>query len=131
MDTHEMVELCKKHTLYTWSRQDAVNPLPIERTEGIWLHTTDGRKILDFNSQLMSVNIGHHHPKVREAFKRQADELVFAMPGAATKIRARVGKLLADIAPGDINKFFFFFYKYITCFKCPIQLFLFAICIFH
>ena len=107
MDTHEMVELCKKHTLYTWSRQDAVNPLPIERTEGIWLHTTDGRKILDFNSQLMSVNIGHHHPKVREAFKRQADELVFAMPGAATKIRARVGKLLADIAPGDINKFFF------------------------
>ena len=55
----------------------------------------------------MSVNIGHHHPKVREAFKRQADELVFAMPGAATKIRARVGQLLAEIAPGDINKFFF------------------------
>ena len=107
MDTDEMVELCKKHTLYTWSRQDAVNPLPIERTEGIWLHTTDGRKILDFNSQLMSVNIGHHHPKVRDAFKAQADELVFAMPGAATKVRARVGKLLSEIAPGDINKFFF------------------------
>ena len=79
MDTTEMVELCKKHTMYTWSRQDAVNPLPIESAEGIWLTTTDGRKILDFNSQLMSVNIGHHHPRVRDAFKRQVSQSALNM----------------------------------------------------
>jgi taurine--2-oxoglutarate transaminase len=107
MNTEEMVGLCKAHTIYTWSRGDAVNPLPIERCEGVWIYTTDGRKILDWNSQLMSVNIGHAHPKVLEAMKRQIDELVYAMPGSATKIRARVGKLLSDIVPGNINTFFF------------------------
>ena len=107
MDTQEMIALCKAHTVYTWSRQDVVNPLPIERADGIWLYTTDGRKILDFNSQLMSVHIGHSHPKVVAAIKRQADELIYAMPGTATKVRARVGRLLAEICPGDLNTFFF------------------------
>ena len=107
MDTDEMVRLCKAHTMYTWSKGEAVNPLPIERCEGVYMYTTDGRQILDFNSQLMSVNIGHGHPKVREAMKRQVDELIYVYPGTATAVRARMGKLLADLIPGDLNTFFF------------------------
>ncbi len=107
METEEIVRLCKKHTMYTWTRGDAVNPLPIETAEGIYLHTTDGRKIIDFNSQLMSVNVGHRHPKVCQAIKDQVDTLAYVYPGTATKPRARVGKLLAEITPGDINTFFF------------------------
>lgn len=107
MGTEEMVRLCKEHTIYTWAKGEAVNPLPIDRAEGIWLYTTDGRKILDFNSQLMCVNIGHGHPKVREAIKRQVDQLTYVYPGTATEPRARVGKLLAEVTPGDINTFFF------------------------
>ncbi len=107
MNTEEMKQLCKAHTLYTWSRSNDVDPLPIVRAEGSWLYTSDGQKILDFNSQLMSVNIGHSHPKVLEAMKRQIDELQFVYPQTATPVRARLGKLLADITPGDINTFFF------------------------
>jgi taurine--2-oxoglutarate transaminase len=107
MTTEEMKRLCKEHTLYTWSRNDDVDPLPIVRAEGVWLYTSDGKKILDFNSQLMSVNIGHSHPKVLEAMKRQIDQLQFVYPQTATPVRARLGKLLSEITPGDINTFFF------------------------
>jgi taurine--2-oxoglutarate transaminase len=73
----------------------------------VYLYTPDGQRILDFNSQLMSVTIGHGHPKVIQAIKDQLDTLVFVHPGTATEIRAQVGKLLADTVPGDINTFFF------------------------
>ncbi len=107
METQEIVDLCKKHTMYTWAAGDSVNPLPIKSCEGIYMHTTDGRKIIDFNSQLMSVNIGHAHPRVIEAMKKQIDELLYVFPATATETRARMGKKLAELVPGDINTFFF------------------------
>ncbi|OGQ80080.1 MAG: hypothetical protein A2289_21570 [Deltaproteobacteria bacterium RIFOXYA12_FULL_58_15] len=107
MNTEEIVELCKKHTLYTWSATGSVNPLPIDHAEGVYIYTTDGRKIIDFNSQLMSVNIGHSHPKVIAAMKKACDGLLYSYPGTATAVRARVSKLLAILLPDDINTFFF------------------------
>lgn len=102
-----MVRLCRAHTLYTWKRNADVDPLPIERAEGVWMYTADGRSLLDFNSQSMSVNIGHHNPRVVAAMKRQMDQLLYAWPGSATAARARLGKKLADIVPGDIDTFLF------------------------
>ena len=107
MDTQTMIDLCKQHTMYTWTKGDAISPLPVKNAEGIYFYTPDGQRFIDFNSQLMSVHIGHGHPKVREAMKKQIDELLFIFPGTATEIRARVGKLLSEVVPGDINKFFF------------------------
>ena len=63
-----------------------INPWPIERAEGIYMYGPDGQQIIDFNSQLMSVNVGHGHPKVRAAMKKQIDQLLFVWPGAATEI---------------------------------------------
>ncbi len=107
MDTQEMIDLCKRHTMYTWSAGDAVTPLPVERAEGVYFYTPEGKRFLDFNSQLMSVLIGHSHPKVIAAMKKQLDELIYIFPQTATKPRARLGKLLAELIPGDINTFFF------------------------
>ena len=107
MDTQEMIDLCLKHTLYSWSATGKVKPLPIERAEGVYLYGPDGEKWLDFNSQLMSVNIGHSHPKVVKAIQDQAASLIYAFPGSATKVRAQLGKKLAELLPGDINTFFF------------------------
>ena len=107
MDTATIVELCQKHTLFNWSARDAVSPLPIARAEGVYLYTPDGERILDFNSQLMSVNVGHSHPKVIAAMKKQLDELIYAYPGSATPVRARVASKLAELMPGDLNTFFF------------------------
>ncbi len=107
MSPEEMIRLCKDHTLYTWAKQSAVHPLPVVRADGIHFWTADGKEYVDFNSQLMSVNIGHNHPKVKEAIRAQLDELIFVYPQVATPVRARLGKLLADITPGPINTFFF------------------------
>ena len=81
--------------------------LPIERAEGIYLYGPEGQRWLDFNSQLMSVNIGHSHPRVVEAIQKQAASLIYTFPGSATKVRAKLGKRLAELTPGNINTFFF------------------------
>jgi taurine--2-oxoglutarate transaminase len=107
MDSQNMVDLCLQHTLYTWSATGSVSPLPVERAEGIYFYTPDGKRFIDFNSQLMSVPIGHSHPKVREAMKAAVDKLIYIFPGAATEVRARLGQKLAQLVPGDINTFFF------------------------
>ncbi len=107
METKEIIELCKRHTIFSWSAQAGVNPIAVDRAEGIYFWDTDGKRYIDFNSQLMCVNIGHNHPKVVEAIKKQADKLLFAYPGMATEPRAKLGKLLSEIVGSDIHKFFF------------------------
>lgn len=107
MDTKTMIELCKRHTIFSWTAQGTVNPLPIDRAEGIYFWDTEGKRYIDFNSQLMCVNIGHNHPKVVAAIKEQADKLFFSWPGSATEPRARLGRLLSEVTPQHINKFFF------------------------
>lgn len=84
----EMAALCKQHTLYTWTAGNAIQPLPVVRAEGCYMYAADGQKILDFNAQLMSVNIGHGEPRVKEAMKRQIDELLFVNPQV---IRTQLG----------------------------------------
>jgi taurine--2-oxoglutarate transaminase len=107
MNSDTMIELCKKHTLYTWSATGSVAPMPIERAEGVYMYGPEGQKWLDFNSQLMSVNIGHNHPKVVKAIQEQAAKLTYVWPGTATEPRALLGKRLAELVPGNINTFFF------------------------
>jgi taurine--2-oxoglutarate transaminase len=107
MDGREMIDLCLRHTLYDWSASGQVDPLTIVRAEGVWFWDADGNRYLDFNSQLMSVHVGHGHPKVIGAMKAQLDRLVYAWPGSATEPRARLGQRLAALLPGDINTFFF------------------------
>lgn len=107
MDSKQIVDLCLKHTMYTWAANNKVKPLTFARAEGVYFWTHDGKRYLDFNSQLMSVNIGHSHPKVIAAMKEALDSVLYAYPGTATEPRARLGKLLSELAPGDINSFFF------------------------
>ena len=73
----------------------------------MYFYTPDGKRYLDFNSQLMSVNIGHGDQRVVRAITEQAQKLAYANPFMATESRARLGQKLAEIAPGDIDVFFF------------------------
>jgi taurine--2-oxoglutarate transaminase len=107
MNSAEMIQGSLDYTLFSWSATGKVAPLPVARAEGVYLYGAEGQRWLDFNSQLMSVNIGHSHPRVVEAMQRAAGELIFAYPGAATEVRARFGKRLAELFPGDLNTFFF------------------------
>ena len=59
MTSQEIAALSREHTFFSWSVQGAIDPIAIDRAEGVYLYTPEGQRILDFNSQLMSVNIGH------------------------------------------------------------------------
>jgi taurine--2-oxoglutarate transaminase len=103
----EIVALSRKHTIYEWSPQSKVDPLPVDRAEGVYFWTPEGQRFLDFNSQLMCSNVGHSHPKVVKAIQEQAAKLCYANPFLATEPRARLGAKLAALCPGDIDTFFF------------------------
>ncbi len=107
MSAEEMVALCKQYSLYEWSAQSHVDPIPVERAEGVYFYTPDGKRYLDFNSQLMSVNIGHGDRRVIDAIKAQVEKLAYANPFMAHEPRARLGQKLAEILPGDIEVSFF------------------------
>src|SRR5215218_9864849 len=107
MTGDEMIALSKKHTLYEWSAQSKVDPIAVERAKGIYFWTPEGKRFIDFNSQLMCVNIGHGDERVIKAINDQASVLAYANPFMATEARARLGAKLAEITPGDIDVFFF------------------------
>jgi taurine--2-oxoglutarate transaminase len=98
----EITRLSKEYTFFSWSVQSEVNPIPIDHAEGVYFWDTNGKRYIDFSSQLMNLNIGHQHPKVIEAIKEQADKLCYSHPGLATEARGRLGEILADITPGDL-----------------------------
>jgi len=103
----EIVALTRKHTLYEWSAQSKVDPIPVARAEGIYFYTPEGKRFIDFNSQLMSVNAGHGEQRIIKAITEQLETLDFANPFMATEPRALLGAKLAELAPGDIDVFFF------------------------
>ena len=107
MTGDEIVELCRRHTLFEWSAQAAVDPIPVARAKGIYFWTPEGKRFIDFNSQLMCVNIGHGDERVVRAIQEQAAVLPYANPFMATEVRARLSAKLAEITPGDIDCFFF------------------------
>src|SRR4029078_8653233 len=107
MTAEEIVALTKRHTIFSWSAQASVNPIAMVRGEGIYFWDADGKRYMDMKSPLMWVNIGHGDKRVIDAIKRQAEELVYAGPGMATAVRARLGKMLAELTPGNLNRFFF------------------------
>jgi taurine--2-oxoglutarate transaminase len=107
LTAEEIVDLCRRHTLYDWSAQSAVSPLAVTSAKGVYFHTADGRRFIDFNSQLMCVNAGHGDRRIIEAIKRQAEELPYISPFMAHESRARLGRKLAELLPGDIEKVLF------------------------
>jgi len=107
MTSEEIVALSQKHTLFEWSAQETVDPLPVANAKGVYFWTPDGKRYLDFNSQLMAVNIGHGDPRVVRAIAEQAAAVTYVNPALTTEPRAKLGAKLAEITPGDIDVFFF------------------------
>jgi taurine--2-oxoglutarate transaminase len=106
-NAEEIVQMSREYTFFSWAVQSDVNPIPMVRSEGVYFWDADGKRYLDFSSQLMNVNIGHQHPKVISAIQEQAEALCYAHPGIATEPRGRLGEILAEITPGDLKKTFF------------------------
>jgi len=95
------------YTLFSWSKQKGIDPIAVQRAEGVYLYDFDGKRYLDFSSGLMNVNIGHGHPRVTAAVVRQMQEVSYVTPGCVTRVRGELGKKLATITPGDLRKTLF------------------------
>ena len=103
----QILPLSMEHSFWTWSAQGKVSPIPVKRAKGVYFWDVNDKRYLDFNSMVMCVNIGHGDERVINAIIEQARELPFAGPPMATRPRAALGSLLAEIAPGDIKTFLF------------------------
>jgi len=97
----------RKHVFHSWSAQSMINPIVVAGGEGAWFWDDAGRRYLDFSSQLVNVNIGHQHPKLVAAIKEQADRLCTIAPIHANDARSEAARLIAEVAPGDLNMVFF------------------------
>src|SRR5438132_6449398 len=87
LSAQEITELCVRHTLYDWSAQAGLKPLPVVSAKGVHFDTADGRRFIDFNSQLMCVNAGHGDRRIIDSIKLQADQLPYISPFMAHEPR--------------------------------------------
>jgi taurine--2-oxoglutarate transaminase len=106
-NAQEILDNNLKYTYFSWSKQAGLNPINAVKAEGVYIYDRDGKKYLDFSSQLMNANIGHGDKRVADAVYAQMQELEFVFPGMATEPRGALGKKLAEIAPGNLTKTFF------------------------
>jgi taurine--2-oxoglutarate transaminase len=97
----------RAHVFHSWSAQGAIDPMPIAGAEGSWFWDYAGKRYLDFSSQLVNVNIGHQHPRLVAAIQEQAAKLCTVAPSFANDKRGEAARLIAELAPGDLNRVFF------------------------
>src|SRR5436190_4299975 len=103
----EILQENLEHTIFSWSKQSGLKPLNIDHAKGVYIYDRSGKHYLDFTSQLMNVNIGHGDPRVTEAVVRQMNEVSYVHPGMITEARGKLGRTLAEITPGSLNRTFF------------------------
>ena len=100
-------ELDRAHVFHSWSAQDKINPMTVVKAEGTRIWDGEGRRLLDFSSQLVNTNIGHQHPKVVAAIQEQAGKLCTIAPQHANDARSEAARLIAGLTPGDLDHVFF------------------------
>jgi taurine--2-oxoglutarate transaminase len=105
--TEEIIQNSFDYTLFSWSKQKGHKPIAVEYAEGIYLYDYEGRRHIDFSSGLMNVNIGHGNQRITDAIVKQMQQVAYVTPSCVTKVRGELGKKLAEICPGDLNKAFF------------------------
>jgi len=107
LTSEEIIALTRQHNYGTWRKQKTWKPMHVVDAEGCYFIDAAGRRYLDFSSQLMCVNLGHKNPRVIEAIAEQARELPYIMPGYASTSRAKLSKMLLELLPEGLEKFFF------------------------
>jgi len=106
-ESEEIIKDNMDYTLFSWSKQKGIAPIAVKYGKGVYLYDYDGKRYIDFSSGLMNVNIGHGDQRVTDAVMKQMQEISYATPSCATKIRGELGKKLASITPEGMNKALF------------------------
>ncbi len=107
MNNQQIIKDNLDYTLFSWGKQGGLNPINVSHAKGSYIYDRDGKKYLDFSSQLMNVNIGHGDQRITDAVANQMKEVSYVYPGIATDVRGKLGKKIAEITPGNLTKSFF------------------------
>lgn len=107
MTGEEIKSLQKKYVLQSWSKQGALDPIPIERAEGIYMWDTEGNRYSDMSSQLVNLNVGHHNEAIIDAIREQAGKYCYISPSYGSEPRAELAKMIIDRMPDNMAKVFF------------------------
>ncbi len=103
----QLVELNRKHVLFTWKAQKGYQPKPIVRGEGVFVWDAAGKRYFDFSSQLMCTNLGHNYAKVVEGVVEQVRDYQFFYPGLAHEAKGRLAQMIKEVAPPGLSKVLF------------------------
>ena len=103
----DVYRLDREHVFHSWSAQALIEPLPIQRALGSYFWDYEGKRYLDFSSQLVNINIGYQHPKVVAAIQEQAARLTTIQPAFANDARSEAARLIAEVAPEGLDCVFF------------------------
>ena len=95
------------YCLQSWSRQRGLNPLPIEKAEGIYMYDFDGNRYTDMSSQLVNLNVGHGNRAIIDAIKEQAEKYCYLSPSYGSEPRGELAKMVIELMPDNMGKVFF------------------------
>ena len=107
MNGTEVAEKQKKYVLQSWSKQGAINPIPVKEAEGIYFYDYDGKRYTDMSSQLVNLNLGFGNTDIAEAVKAQVDKFCFVGPSYAAESRSELAEMIIDLLPDTFGKVFF------------------------
>ncbi len=102
----QVLEYDKKYNQHPWLTGN-VNPIPVEKADGIYFWDYNGKKYYDMSSQLANVNLGYGNQEIINAVKEQVEILPYIAPAYASGPRAELAKMIIDIAPDNMGKVFF------------------------
>lgn len=107
MNHDDVVRYNVRHTFGTWRPQKNWTPLHVVDAEGSHFVTHDGRRILDFSSQLVCTTLGFKNEAVTNAIIEQARKMTYLSPAFACDVRAELAAKLLEVMPRGLEKFFF------------------------
>lgn len=107
MNGNEIKEMQVAYNLQSWSKQRGINPIPIEKADGIYMWDFDGKRYSDMSSQLVNLNVGHNCRPIIEAIKEQAEKYCYLSPSYGSEPRAKLAKMVVDLMPDNMGKVFF------------------------
>jgi taurine---2-oxoglutarate transaminase len=107
MTGEEIKSTLKKYNLQSWSKQRNINPISIEKADGIYFWDYDGNRYSDMSSQLVNMNLGFGNKAIGEAIKAQVDQYCFIGPSYGAESRAKLAKKIIELMPDNMGKVFF------------------------
>jgi len=104
-------EIIAKHKKHLWPCITTYydTPIVVDHAKGHEVWDADGRKYLDFFGGILTVSVGHSHPRVTKAVQEQTEKLVHVSTLYPMKPQADLAEKIAEITPagGDLTTSFF------------------------